>query len=188
MCGAHHPVVLPAVAVERLPIPVLARQLAPALRADGPAAKELVRPHQAGPRRLRRRCGHEGGIAVDGFGAAVRVCISKLSAMPKQMTQKARRPMNPSAKLPVQLLTSPITTGGKNPPSPPIAPTIPVAAPGFSGNSPGTSLKITPLPMPRKTPIDRHAIDTVNIVGCVAIAARTAPSTATPAKAAVRTI
>ena len=82
---------------------------------------------------------------------------------------------------------SPITTGGKKPPNPPIAPTIPVAAPGLSGNSFGTSLNTAPLPRPRKTPMVRQAIETVSMVGWAATAASAAPSMATPAKAAVST-
>ena len=45
---------------------------------------------------------------------------------------------------------NPNSKGGKNPPSPPMAPTRPVTVPTSFGKYCGTSLKTAPLPMPSK--------------------------------------
>src|SRR6185503_20160633 len=84
--------------------------------------------------------------------------------------------------------TIPITTGGKNPPSPPAAPTIPVAAPVDCGKSSGTALKTAPLPRPRNPASVRQAIVTGSQVGLAEMCASQAASSPAPTNTKTSTV
>ena len=62
--------------------------------------------------------------------------------------EKSASSANPGVKLPVACRTAPSTSGGKNPPSPPAAPTSPVTAPTDCGKYSGTSLNTAPVAQP----------------------------------------
>ena len=51
-----------------------------------------------------------------------------------------------------------MTSGGKKPPSPPAAPTIPAAAPTLSGNQTGTSLNTAPVAKPSTSHVRQHTV------------------------------
>ena len=63
----------------------------------------------------------------------------ELKITTKQTMEKSASSTNPGVKLPVACRTAPSTSGGKNPPSPPAAPTSPGAAPTDCGKYSGTS-------------------------------------------------
>src|SRR5262249_31098480 len=67
-----------------------------------------------------------------------------LKTTTKQVMAKSASSTKPSANAPVACRTAPRTSGGKNPPSPPAAPTSPVTAPTDCGKYSGTSLKTAP--------------------------------------------
>src|SRR5215813_10919609 len=88
-----------------------------------------------------------------------------LNAATKQMIAKSARNTKPGVNLPVVCLSIPNTSGGKNPPSPPAAPTSPVTAPTDCGKYSGTSLNTAPLPNPIAAAIPNAPIVNVDIIG-----------------------
>jgi hypothetical protein len=84
-------------------------------------------------------------------------------------------------------LTSPMTSGGKKPPRPPAAPTMPVTAPFVSGKKVGTILNTAPAPMPRKNASVRQKIVTGTMVGSDACQERPTASSPTPKNAMLST-
>src|SRR5262245_64413531 len=83
----------------------------------------------------------------------------------KQRIANSASNTNPGVKLPVACRTAPRTSGGKNPPSPPAAPTIPVTAPTDCGKYSGTSLNTAPLPSPMAAAIPNAPMVNVTIIG-----------------------
>src|SRR5512145_2113999 len=88
-----------------------------------------------------------------------------LKTTTKQMIAKSASNTNPGVKLPVVCRIAPRTSGGKNPPSPPAAPTNPVTTPTDCGKYSGTSLNTAPLPNPIAEAIPNAPIVNVTIVG-----------------------
>ena len=108
--------------------------------------------------------------------------------MPAHIQAKATRKTKPSTNSPVASLTMPSSNGGKKPPRPPAAPTIPVAAPVAFGKNSGTCLNTAPLPRPRKTAIVRQKIVTGTIDGSEACQERPIASTPIPMKTSTSTL
>src|SRR5262245_25928175 len=88
-----------------------------------------------------------------------------LNTTTKQMIAKIAKNTKPGVNVPVACLTIPTTTAGKNPPSPPAAPTSPVTAPTDCGKYSGTSLNTAPLPNPIAAAIPNAPIVNVAIIG-----------------------
>src|SRR5262245_2983879 len=88
-----------------------------------------------------------------------------LNTTTKQMIAKSVKNTKPGVNVLVACLTIPKTNGGKNPPSPPAAPTSPVTAPTDCGKYSGTSLNTALLPNPIAAVILNALIVNVAIIG-----------------------
>src|SRR5262245_10055591 len=107
--------------------------------------------HAAAPCETRR-------VLMSGFEPDLKITT-------KQRIANSASNTNPGVKLPVACRTAPRTSGGKNPPSPPAAPTSPVTAPIACGKYSGTSLNTAPLPSPMAAAIPNAPMVNVTIIG-----------------------